>query len=191
MLRMDAAGAARGRAPDAYRPRRHVRMKTTRRAALTPDAAPGVSFVTHARGERAPPLPLDAGFRRSFSPGSTTRRWTDIVRFRSRGRAGGKHRSLVRTAATPSSATTCRRCRASPWAHRRGRQLTGAEDAHRRLYTAVVGFRVRVVMCFVLRLASTPVVGSFSNAAGSGCLREIENSILRLYYRRPNLSQTR
>ena len=68
---------------------------------------------------------------------------SDIVRFRSRGRAGGKHRSLVRTAATPSerqydlpplSRVTLERIdEAGSWSEF-GRM------PQRRLYTVVVEF---------------------------------------------------
>jgi hypothetical protein len=117
-------------------------------AALTPDAAPGVSFVTHAPLEASahPRCLSDAGFSAAvvlntgidYAPMDS-----DIVRFRSRGRAGGKHRSLVRTAATPSerqydlpplSRVTLERIdEAGSWTEF-GRM------PHRRLYTVVVEF---------------------------------------------------
>ena len=68
---------------------------------------------------------------------------SDIVRFRSRGRAGGKHRSLVRTAATPSegqydlpplSRVTLERIdEAGSWTE-------FGRTPNRRLYTVVVEF---------------------------------------------------
>ena len=136
-------------------------------AALTPDAAPGVSFVTHAplevcSGVTRPPTPStrcfptqasahprclsDAGFSAAvvlntgidYAPMDS-----DIVRFRSRGRAGGKHRSLVRTAATPSerqydlpplSRVTLERIdEAGSWSE-------FGRTPNRRLYTVVVEF---------------------------------------------------
>ena len=117
-------------------------------AALTPDAAPGVSFVTHAPLEASahPRCLSDAGFSAAvvlntgidYAPMDS-----DIVRFRSRGRAGGKHRSLVRTAATPSerqydlpplSRVTLERIdEAGSWTE-------FGRTPHRRLYTVVVEF---------------------------------------------------
>ena len=117
-------------------------------AALTPDAAPGVSFVTRAPLEASahPRCLSDAGFSAAvvlntgidYAPMDS-----DIVRFRSRGRAGGKHRSLVRTAATPSerqydlpplSRVTLERIdEAGSWSEF-GRM------PQRRLYTVVVEF---------------------------------------------------
>ncbi len=117
-------------------------------AALTPDAAPGVSFVTHAPLEASahPRCLSDAGFSAAvvlntgidYAPMDS-----DIVRFRSRGRAGGKHRSLVRTAATPSerqydlpplSRVTLERIdEAGSWTE-------FGRTPQRRLYTVVVEF---------------------------------------------------
>ena len=117
-------------------------------AALTPDAAPGVSFVTHAPLEASahPRCLSDAGFSAAvvlntgidYAPMDS-----DIVRFRSRGRAGGKHRSLVRTAATPSerqydlpplSRVTLERIdEAGSWSE-------FGRTPNRRLYTVVVEF---------------------------------------------------
>ena len=117
-------------------------------AALTPDAAPGVSFVTRAPLEASahPRCLSDAGFSAAvvlntgidYAPMDS-----DIVRFRSRGRAGGKHRSLVRTAATPSerqydlpplSRVTLERIdEAGSWTE-------FGRTPNRRLYTVVVEF---------------------------------------------------
>ena len=117
-------------------------------AALTPDAAPGVSFVTRAPLEASahPRCLSDAGFSAAvvlntgidYAPMDS-----DIVRFRSRGRAGGKHRSLVRTAATPSerqydlpplSRVTLERIdEAGSWSE-------FGRTPNRRLYTVVVEF---------------------------------------------------
>lgn len=117
-------------------------------AALTPDAAPGVSFATHAPLEASahPRCLSDAGFSAAvvlntgidYAPMDS-----DIVRFRSRGRAGGKHRSLVRTAATPSerqydlpplSRVTLERIdEAGSWTE-------FGRTPNRRLYTVVVEF---------------------------------------------------
>ena len=163
-------GIAEAVAPDAYTDLDGTYgMKTNDGAwaALTPDAAPGVSFVTHAPlevccGVTSHPTPStrcfstqasahprclsDAGFSAAvvlntgidYAPMDS-----DIVRFRSRGRAGGKHRSLVRTAATPSerqydlpplSRVTLERIdEAGSWTEF-GRM------PHRRLYTVVVEF---------------------------------------------------
>ena len=75
--------------------------------ALVPGAAPGVSFITHAPLEASAHARClsDAGFAAAVVIGTGidyAPMDSDIVRFRSRARAGGKHRSLVRTAETSS-----------------------------------------------------------------------------------------
>ena len=141
--RADTAGAARGRgARRVYRSGRDVvppdasmawiligrpRMKTNDGAwaALTPDAAPGVSFVTHAPLEASahPRCLSDAGFSAAVVLNTGDRLRADWIpgscaSGRGAGRAASTARSCAPRPRRPISSTS-RRCRASSCASTR------------------------------------------------------------------------